>query len=112
MSLVDWSKSGGSQVDVKIAFANGKSIPNKLKQLRSGVHECTFTPTEPGLYLVDVYINNIQLPGKYYSKIIKYDKQLQNVHTSVKLGMIRRLCVFAAMVLMWHKLAEQQTLKL
>lgn len=60
---VDWSKSGGSAVDIKISSPRGRLVAHKMKQLKLGLNECTFTPTEPGLYLVDVFVNGIQLPG-------------------------------------------------
>lgn len=94
-SLVDWSKSGGSTVDIKVTSANGQPIPCRMKQLKHGVHECTFTPTEPGLYLIDVFINNIQLPGNLMV-VYCIDGILQNAHTNAKLG-IPVHCVLEAM---------------
>jgi hypothetical protein len=77
--------------------------------VKHGIHECSFTPTEPGLYLIDVFINNIPLPGKFF-KSYQFDGKLQKIHTNAKLG-IRVRYVSEATLFTTPRLAARRILK-
>lgn len=61
---IDWSSSGGSNISVSIQHEEGELAKCSLKKIRQGLHVCTFTPKKPGLYLLNIYVDDVQLPGK------------------------------------------------
>ena len=60
---IDWSSSGGSTVSVSIQHEDGEAAKCSLKKIKQGLHVCTFTPKKIGLYLLNIYIDEVLLPG-------------------------------------------------
>ncbi|CAD5230269.1 unnamed protein product [Bursaphelenchus okinawaensis] len=67
---LDWTNSGGSTASVKVTYNNKDMVPCQMKRLKHGLHSCTFIPSDPGLYLVDVYVDDVQLPECPYEVIV------------------------------------------
>lgn len=59
---VDWSNSGGSEASVRVTKDNSE-VPCTVKKIKQGLHVCSFTPKQVGLYLIDVYVDGTLLPG-------------------------------------------------
>ena len=48
---------------VNISHESGEVVKCSMKKVKPGLHICNFTPSKPGLYLVDIYVDDILLPG-------------------------------------------------
>ncbi|VDN53518.1 unnamed protein product [Dracunculus medinensis] len=66
---VDWSNSGGSEASVRVTKDNSE-VPCTVKKIKQGLHVCSFTPNQVGLYLIDVYVDGTLLPECPYECIV------------------------------------------
>lgn len=80
MFLVDWSKSGGSTAKVCINHEKLKQVECHIKKVKSvfiyfylfikkfleGFYVCSFYPLISGLYLLDIFIDDMRLPGTIF----------------------------------------------
>lgn len=66
---VDWTHSGASSSSVKVTHKQD-NIPCQIKRVKHGITSCTFTPPNHGLYLVDVYVDDVQLPECPYECVV------------------------------------------
>uniref|UniRef100_A0A914R037 Uncharacterized protein n=1 Tax=Panagrolaimus davidi TaxID=227884 RepID=A0A914R037_9BILA len=67
---IDWSNSGGSNITVSIQHEDGEASKVSLKKIRQGLHVCTFNPKKPGLYLLNIYVDDVLLPECPYECVI------------------------------------------
>ncbi|VDN04794.1 unnamed protein product, partial [Thelazia callipaeda] len=66
---VDWSNSGGTNATVRVTFG-GKEVSCMIKQIKPGLHVCSFIPRQVGLHLIDVLIDGMLLPECPYECIV------------------------------------------
>ncbi|RCN25067.1 Filamin/ABP280 repeat protein [Ancylostoma caninum] len=59
---VDYINSGALSASVEIRCGSN-SVPCGVKRVKPGLLMCSFTPAISGLYLIDVHIDGLILPG-------------------------------------------------
>uniref|UniRef100_A0A0N4ZS52 Calponin-homology (CH) domain-containing protein n=1 Tax=Parastrongyloides trichosuri TaxID=131310 RepID=A0A0N4ZS52_PARTI len=67
---IDWSNSGGKTISVCLTDDKGTILPCILKKLKNGIHSCSFTPRNIGLYSLDIFIDEMILPECPYDCIM------------------------------------------
>uniref|UniRef100_A0A915CNM7 Uncharacterized protein n=1 Tax=Ditylenchus dipsaci TaxID=166011 RepID=A0A915CNM7_9BILA len=70
---LDWSQSGGSSAAVSVIHESGQPIKCHMKEGgRDGLYLCSFTPLIPGLYLLTIFVDDMQLPECPYECVVSY----------------------------------------
>lgn len=63
-SSADATQAGEGKLQVKVMHA-GQVIPSHISEARSGEYKVDFTPQGAGQYKVSVYMNDMEVKGKF-----------------------------------------------
>lgn len=62
---MDWIKSGGKKTRFEIRHENRSVVQCESRLIKCGLTVFSFMPSQSGLYFIDVFIDDVKLPGKF-----------------------------------------------
>ncbi|KAI6227102.1 BMA-FLN-2, isoform d [Aphelenchoides besseyi] len=95
---LEWGQSGGGNTTVKVTHGDNKSVACQMRRLKHGVDACSFVPSVPGLYLIDVAIDGVTLPECPYECMIRDSGAVRAVGDALNSAQCGRTARFEVVV--------------
>ncbi|KAI6210499.1 BMA-FLN-2, isoform d [Aphelenchoides besseyi] len=95
---LEWGQSGGGNATVKVTHGDNKSVACQMRRLKHGVDACSFVPSVPGLYLIDVAIDGVTLPECPYECMIRDSGSVRAVGDALNSAQCGRTARFEVIV--------------